>query len=157
MKLIFKRFEELNTKELYRILKARIEVFAVEQDCVYQDCDNKDFYAFHMYYEKNDEIVAYIRILDKGISYDEISIGRVLVNENYRFQGISSKLMNAGIDFIKKVLNENSIRISAQAHLIHFYGQLGFVKVSDEYLEDNIPHIEMLYTDNSNGYKKDDL
>lgn len=148
MKLTFKRFEELNGKEVYKILKARNEVFVVEQNCVYLDSDNKDFNAYHVYYEDNDKVIAYIRILDKGISYKEISIGRVLVDINYRRQGIAGKVMKAGIEFIKKELNENSIRISAQAHLYPFYKQLGFKKVSDEYLEDNIPHIEMLYSNN---------
>ena len=140
-----KRFQELKTEEIYKILKIRNEVFIVEQNCPYLDCDDKDRTAFHLFLEENHEIIAYSRILQKGISYDEISIGRVLVNEIHRGKGLAQKMMKKAIDFIEGDLNEREIRISAQAHLIDFYRECGFEKVSEVYLEDDIPHMEMLY------------
>jgi ElaA protein len=141
-----KYFDELNNSELYKILKVRNEIFVVEQNCVYQDCDGKDQWAYHLYFEENGEIIAYLRILEKGISYDEISIGRVLVKENQRKKSLARKLMLKAIDFIESSLNETSIRISAQQYLVEFYKSLGFSAVSEMYLEDDIPHQEMLYS-----------
>lgn len=140
-----KSFEELKNKELYKILNLRSEVFVVEQECPFNDCDGSDEKCYHLYLEENDEILAYLRIVEKGISYDEISIGRVVVSKDARGRGIARKLMLKGIEFIEKELNENEIRISAQAYLVDFYKSLGFEEVSEVYLEDNIPHLEMLY------------
>ncbi|AKA70932.1 GNAT family N-acetyltransferase [Clostridium scatologenes] len=140
-----KKFKELKVEEIYKILEIRNKVFIVEQQCAYQDCDGKDENAYHLYLQDNDKIIAYLRILKKGVSYDEISIGRVLVNKNYRGKGISREMMLKAINFIELNLNEKEIKIQAQAYLINFYKSLGFKEVSDEYLEDNIPHIDMLY------------
>ncbi|MGL5347978.1 MAG: GNAT family N-acetyltransferase [Peptostreptococcaceae bacterium] len=141
----FKKFNELNIEEVYKILGLRSEVFVVEQDCVYLDCDNKDFKSYHLFLKDNNEIVAYLRILEKGVSYDEVSIGRVLVKKSYRGKGISREMMVKAIDFVEKDLKEDTIKIQAQAYLVDFYGSLGFKAVSKEYLEDNIPHIDMIY------------
>lgn len=140
-----KKFEELKSEEIYKILKIRNEVFIVEQQCAYQDCDDKDKKAYHLYLEEEGEIISYLRILKKGISFDEISIGRVLVNKNYRYKGISREMMLKAIEFIEQSLNEVKIKIQAQSYLVNFYGSLGFKETSNEYLEDNIPHIDMLY------------
>lgn len=140
-----KKFKELKVEEIYKILEIRNKVFIVEQQCAYQDCDGKDENAYHLYLQDNDKIIAYLRILKKGVSYDEISIGRVLVNKNYRGKGISREMMLKAMNFIELNLNEKEIKIQAQAYLINFYKSLGFKEVSDEYLEDNIPHIDMLY------------
>lgn len=140
-----KSFEELKNKELYNILNLRSEVFVVEQECPFNDCDGNDENCYHLYLEENEEILAYLRIVQKGISYDEMSIGRVVVSKGARGRGIARKLMLKGIEFIEKELNENEIRISAQAYLVDFYKSLGFEEVSEVYLEDNIPHVEMLY------------
>ncbi len=140
-----KRFENLKVEELYNILKARNEVFIVEQQCPYEDCDNKDKEAFHLFLEEGKEIIAYLRVLRKGISYDEVSIGRVLVNKKHRGKGISREMMLKAICFIEENLNETEIRIQAQSYLVNFYRSLGFKETSEEYLEDNIPHIDMLY------------
>jgi len=140
-----KKFQDLKIEELYSILKVRNEVFIVEQQCAYKDCDEKDKNAYHLFLEDNDEIYAYLRILNKGVSYDEISIGRVLVAQRHRGKGISREMMARSLDFIENNLHEKDIRISAQSYLINFYRSLGFKEVSEEYLEDNIPHIEMLY------------
>ena len=140
-----KRFEELATTELYEILRVRAEVFVVEQTCIYQDLDEKDKRAYHLYCEENGKVKAYLRILDKGVSYSEISIGRVLTTENNRRKGLAREMMEKAIDFIKKDLGENCIRISGQLYLQAFYESLGFQTVSEVYLEDDIPHVEMLY------------
>ena len=141
-----KNFNELTTDELYKILEVRNEVFIVEQKCAYQDCDNKDKNAYHLFSTENGNIVSYLRILEKGISYKEISIGRVLVANNYRGKSLAKEGMTRAIKFIENHLKETAIRISAQAYLINFYKNLGFKEVSEVYLEDDIPHIEMLYT-----------
>lgn len=140
-----KKFEELKVEEVYKILEKRNEIFIVEQKCAYQDCDSKDKKSYHLYLEDNDEILCYLRILPKNVSYKEISIGRVLVDKNYRGNGIAKKMMLKAINFIEQNLGEKEIKIQAQAYLSNFYKSLGFKEVSKEYLEDSIPHIDMLY------------
>ena len=140
-----KAFNELSTDELYQILRLRNEVFVVEQACVYQDCDNKDLKSMHLFYKDKGTIVAGVRIVPKGISYDEVSIGRVVTNHKYRRDGLGSEMMKKAIAFIEDEWNETVIRISAQEYLLTFYQNLGFEIVSDCYLEDDIPHVEMLY------------
>ncbi len=140
-----KRFEELTITELYEILRVRAEVFVVEQNCVYQDLDMKDKKAQHLFCEENGEIMAYLRILDKGVSYPEISIGRVLVTEMNRRKGLAREMMQRAMNFVKDELGESQIRISAQLYLKRFYESLGFQATSDVYLEDDIEHIEMVY------------
>ncbi|WP_270304841.1 GNAT family N-acetyltransferase [Terrisporobacter petrolearius] len=140
-----KKFNELNIEEIYKILALRNEIFIVEQDCPYLDCDDKDLNSYHLFLRENGEIVSYLRILEKGVSYDEISIGRVAVKKSYRGKGISRKMMQKAIEFIENNLSENTIKIQAQAYLLDFYSSLGFKAVSEEYLEDNIPHIDMIY------------
>jgi len=140
-----KKFNELSLEELYKIIKLRIEVFIIEQNCFYQDCDGKDLNAYHLFLEEDGNIIACLRILNKGVSYDEVSIGRVIVKKDYRGKGIVKEMIRKAINLIEKEMKENAIRISAQAHLENFYGSFGFKKVSDVYLEDGIPHVEMLY------------
>ncbi|MFT5872590.1 MAG: ElaA protein [Clostridium sp.] len=146
MKWEIKEFNHLSGDELYEILKIRSEVFVVEQQCIYEDCDGKDRKSYHLFAIENEEILAYLRILEKGVSYNEISIGRVLTNKEYRAKGLAKQMMLRAIKFIENNLNEKIIRISAQEYLLNFYSSLGFVKVTDVYLEDDIPHVEMLYT-----------
>lgn len=145
-----KTFGELTTAELYEILRIRAEVFVVEQTCVYQDLDLKDKRAYHVFVEENGEIIAYLRVLEKDVSYPEISIGRVLVKETYRGRGLARKLMQRAVSFIEEVLRENEIRISAQKYLLKFYESLGFTMVSEVYQEDGIEHVEMLYSADEN-------
>lgn len=140
-----KKFNELNIEEIYKILALRNEIFIVEQECPYLDCDDKDLNSYHLFLTENGQIVSYLRILEKGVSYDEISIGRVAVKKSYRGKGISRKMMQKAIEFIENNLYENTIKIQAQAYLLDFYSSLGFKPVSEEYLEDNIPHIDMIY------------
>lgn len=148
MNLVIKKFEELDALEVYKILELRSEVFIVEQKCAYQDCDGKDKNSYHLYSQDNGEIVSYLRIIKQGVSYDEISIGRVLVDKNYRGKGLAKIMMHKAIDFIEKDLNVTQIRISAQVYLMNFYKSLGFKEVSNRYFEDGIPHIEMFYENN---------
>ncbi|KZL90421.1 GNAT family N-acetyltransferase [Clostridium magnum] len=140
-----KKFNKLKIEEIYKILALRNKVFIVEQECVYLDCDDKDLNSYHLFSEENGEVVAYLRILEKGVSYDEISIGRVVVKKNHRGKGISREMMLKAIEFIENTLKEDTIKIQAQVYLLDFYSSLGFKAVSEEYLEDNIPHIDMLY------------
>ena len=145
MEFKIKKFNELTIEELYKILRVRNEVFVVEQACIYQDCDNKDYNSYHLYLEEGNEVVGYLRIVNKGISYDEISIGRVLVKGTHRNKGLSRRMMLEGIKFIEENLNSTEIRLSGQVYIKGFYESLGFKQVSEEYLEDDIPHVEMLY------------
>lgn len=141
-----KSFEKLTTSELYAILQLRAEVFVVEQDCPYQDVDGKDMNSYHVCGWKDDKLVAYARIVKPGISYSEISIGRVVVSELVRGTGTGILLMQETMRFIKENLTDQPIRISAQTHLSKFYNDLGFISTGKNYLEDNIPHTEMLFT-----------
>ena len=145
MKWELKRFGELTTVELYEILKLRAEVFVVEQNCAYQDLDDKDQCAYHLFLRDDDEIAAVLRILPEYVSYEEMAIGRVIVKKAYRGRGISREMMKKAMDFIIMDLGKNKIRMSGQAYLTDFYQSLGFKKVSEEYLEDGIEHFEFLF------------
>ena len=139
-----KRFNELSTHELYVILQLRSEVFVVEQDCVYQDLDNKDQNAYHVLGVLDNEIVAYARIFKPGDYFLESSIGRIVVKKEFRKFQYGYKLVENSIQFIENNLQQNTILISAQSYLTKFYNSLGFTQVGEEYLEDGIPHIKML-------------
>ena len=141
---IIKKFDELTPAELYAIIQLRNEVFVVEQNCVYQDADNKDQKCFHFMGWGGATLVAYTRIIPQGISYTEASIGRVVSSPKYRGTGAGRELMQRSIDNTFKLFNCSSIKIGAQLYLKKFYETLGFVQSSDQYLEDNIPHIEMI-------------
>jgi ElaA protein len=144
MEFQVKKFNELTIDELYTILQLRSEVFVVEQDCVYQDLDFKDQQALHILGIKNDTIIAYTRIFKPGDYFKEASIGRVVVKDTERKYGLGYDLMNATIKAVQKEFNTVKITISAQVYLTKFYNTLGFKKVGEEYLEDGIPHIEMI-------------
>lgn len=145
MEFTIKCFEELTAAELYEIIKERINVFIVEQNCAYHDCDGKDYQARHLQAKERSRLAGYLRILPPGVSYAEASIGRVLVAQDFRRRGLGRTLMNLAIEYILTEMKEKQIRISGQAYLEKFYTSLGFQRVSDVYLEDGIPHIEMLY------------
>lgn len=139
----FKKFDELTVAELYTILQLRIEVFAVEQNCVYQDADGKDQSAYHLCGWDNDSLAAYCRILPAGISYHHPSIGRVVTAKAYRRGGYGKQLMQVAIAKTIKQFNDPIIILSAQLYLKKFYESLGFVQTSEQYMEDGIPHIKM--------------
>jgi ElaA protein len=144
MELFVKNFNELTLDELYDILKLRINVFVVEQECPYPECDDFDKIAAHLFIVDNNKIVAYTRVLAPDSRYKEPSIGRVIVNSEKRGSGFGYKIMNESIDYIKKEFQSDNIKIQAQAYLEKFYSSLGFKKISEEYLEDDIPHIDMM-------------
>ena len=141
----YKAFDDLTAKELYKIIQLRNEVFVIEQDCIYQDCDGKDLVCGHLWATVDGEVAAYSRIVPKGFSYEnEPSIGRVISNQKFRRFGFGKQLMKNSIQVIENQFKTSAILISAQAYLKEFYSSFGFEQVSDEYLEDDIPHIEML-------------
>ena len=134
-----KIFEQLSTCELYEILKARVNVFVVEQNCPYPELDDIDYKSLHVWAEKDDAIVAYLRayIKDEGT----VRMGRVLTT--VRGKGYGAKLLKKGIEEIKKYFSPQKIYIEAQSYAIGFYKREGFVVCSDEFLEDGIPHVQM--------------
>lgn len=144
---VIKPFNELSTDELYKILQLRMEVFVVEQNCPYLDCDNKDYSAHHLLFFEEDLLVAYCRVLPEGISYTGYSsIGRVVTKESHRGKNLGRDLMKEAIMWTKKRYHY-PIKISAQSYLERFYCDLGFVVVTEEYLEDDIPHKGMVLKD----------
>ena len=145
MKISFKikRFNELSTSELYSLLQLRSEVFVVEQNCVYQDVDGKDNKAIHVLGYLDNELASYSRIFDKGIYFEEASIGRVVVSPKHRDKKLGHDLMQVSIAAVNEHFKEHNITISAQEYLKKFYESHGFVQTSEMYLEDDIPHIQM--------------
>jgi ElaA protein len=143
IKWVTKKFDALSVVELYQILRLRSEIFVVEQNCVYQDLDNKDQKALHLFGEYDGKIIAYSRLFKAGDYFDCSSIGRVVVDENYRDKNFGHELIAQGIAGIKKYYCEENITISAQLYLKKFYESHGFIQTSEMYLEDDIPHIEM--------------
>ena len=139
-----KSFNLLSVEELYKILQLRSDVFVVEQNCVYQDMDGKDRYATHVLGYKNGSLVAYTRIFKPKAYFEEASIGRVLVKKEYRAFKYGYDIMNASIAAIAQRYGTTTIKISAQAYLQQFYTNLGFKKMGEPYLEDDIPHIAMI-------------
>lgn len=144
MEYFVKNFSELTTTELYKILQLRSEVFVVEQDCVYQDLDFKDQKSLHILGVKDNSIVAYTRIFKPGDYFDNASIGRVVVASLERKNNYGHDVMKASIQVIKDYFKVDKITISAQVYLKKFYESHQFKQVGVSYLEDGIPHIEML-------------
>ena len=143
--IITKTFYELDTEDLYQILRLRSEVFVVEQDCVYQDIDNKDQNAIHLYLKEHDEIVAYTRIFKAGHYYENPCIGRVVVLKKNRGNDLGKKIMIDSMEYIKQNIKGKKIELSAQKYLDKFYKDLGFYKIGEDYLEDGIPHQRMIF------------
>ena len=141
---VYKHFDQLTTTELYAILQLRSEVFVVEQNCVYQDVDGKDLKSTHLMAWHNDNLVAYTRLVPAGVSFEEVSIGRVITSPFYRGLGIGITLLEKSIEQILATYQTNKIRIGAQLYLKKFYEGFGFIAEGDEFLEDGIPHIEMV-------------
>lgn len=144
LKIVTKTFSELTTEELYQLLQLRSEVFVVEQDCVYQDIDDKDQVALHVLGYDGPSLVAYTRIFKPGDYFKEASIGRVVVKQKVRNKAFGYEIMKASIQAVSTNYNTDNIRISAQVYLTRFYKNLGFKEVGEKYLEDGIPHINML-------------
>ena len=144
MKWTVKKFGELTPVEVYDILRARCDVFIVEQNCPYSDPDGLDLLSTHMFAERDGEIAAYCRITPKGTRFPETSIGRLITTKKFRSAGLGREIMERAIDIITRDMRETDIRISGQAYLRAFYESLGFAVTSELYPEDGIPHYEML-------------
>ncbi|MFZ2305207.1 MAG: GNAT family N-acetyltransferase [Streptococcus suis] len=141
-----KAFDQLSLQELYTMLTLRTNVFVVEQACPYPEVDGKDPNCLHLLGTINGELVAYLRILPAGLRYDEVSIGRVVIKPSHRGKGLGRLMMEQAIHCITNEWKESQIKIGAQAYLEKFYQSLGFEPVSEVYLEDDIPHLDMLYS-----------
>jgi len=142
----FKSFQELTLNEFHDLVALRIKVFVIEQNCPYQDLDGKDKVSIHVLgLDENGTIQATARILPVGVSYPEIAIGRVVVAADFREKQEGHRLMKACMDFIKLTHGDVTVKLSAQKHLEKFYNTHQFLSTGKEYLEDGIPHVEMLY------------
>ena len=139
-----KPFTELEKEELYEILKLRVDVFVVEQECPYPELDGKDERAYHLIGREGEQIIAYSRLFLPGDYFEEAAIGRVIVKEDYRNKDIGTEMLKRSIKFLREEKDVKNIKLSAQNHLRSFYGKHGFKPVSEVYLEDGIPHIDML-------------
>lgn len=142
MELVVKKFKELTIDELYEILRVRVNVFVVEQKCPYEEIDNKDKSEYHVFLKENGEIVAYLRVIKQGVSFEEASIGRVLTTK--RKKGYANIILKEGIKIAKEKFKADKIKIEAQTYAKKLYEKFGFKQISDEFLEDGIPHIKML-------------
>jgi ElaA protein len=141
-------FGELTTVELYAILRLRSEVFVVEQNCVFLDMDNKDFFCDHLMGWKENKLLGYSRIVPPGISYEESSIGRIVSSPAARGLGIGRELLQQSIQTLYRIHGKRDIKIGAQYYLKEFYESFGFVQTGEIYPEDGINHIEMLLSIN---------
>ena len=141
-----KHFKALNTTELYQILQLRNEVFIVEQNCAFQDLDDKDFKCYHLlgFDTDSQKVLAYTRLVPAGISYEQPSIGRVVTSPSARNEGIGRDLMHKSIELLKELYGGDSIKIGAQLYLKKFYESFDFQQVEEVYLEDGIEHILMI-------------
>jgi ElaA protein len=144
MEWMKKTFQELTKEELYTILQIRVEVFVVEQECAYLEVDGRDHNSLHLWSEIEGEMAAYCRIVPPDQNEDHYSIGRVLIAKPHRRQGIARDMINVAMDIMVQEIGAKTIALHGQEHLRHFYASFGFKEVSDVYLEDGIPHVDML-------------
>jgi ElaA protein len=138
------RFGELSAEQLYAVLAARVAIFVVEQNCPYQDLDGLDQEAEHLIAWSGNELAGYLRVLAPGTRFADPSIGRIITTKAFRGSGLGRELVAKGIERARSTYPGRALRISAQQYLEKFYGGFGFATVSEPYLEDNIPHVEML-------------
>jgi len=136
--------DDLTVRQLYKLLAARSEVFVIEQNCVYQDMDGLDLDAVHLIGWSGTEVGACLRLLAPGAKYPEASIGRVVTTKRVRGTGIGREMLALAVRRLDDDFPTHATRIGAQAHLQKFYGDFGFRTVSAEYVEDGIPHVDML-------------
>jgi ElaA protein len=141
---LLKKFEELTPYQVYAILQLRNEVFVVEQNCVFQDADDKDQASYHLMGFANNKLVAYTRLVPPGKIYEQASIGRVVTSPSVRRSGAGKELMEQSVIAVYTLFGRQPIKIGAQLYLKEFYGLFGFEQVSDIYLEDGIKHIYMI-------------
>lgn len=143
MELSVKKFSELTASELYEILRAREAVFIVEQNRICHEIDGADELAYHVTCRENGKLVGYLRVLDKGLKLDEVSIGRVLTLE--RGKGFGIALVREGIKVACTVLGAKKVKVEAQCHAVPFYEKAGFYPVGEEFMEEGTPHRLMIY------------
>lgn len=139
-----KPFERLTVEELYDILRLRVEVFVVEQECAYQEVDGKDPGSWQVMVYDDEGLAAGVRVLRQGVSFDEASIGRVVTRRSARGRGHGAVAMREGLRIARERFGADAVRIEAQCHAIGFYERFGFRVDSDEFLEDGIPHVQMI-------------
>ena len=141
-----KHFDKLSVAELHAILALRCNVFIIEQNCPYLDPDHKDAHSYHVMGWAGNDLVAVARIVEPGISYAEVSIGRVATSSAVRGTGAGKMLMTKTMEYIENIFGKVPVRISAQSYLQKYYESYGFVRSEKaEYLEDDIPHLDMIY------------
>ncbi|GIM28908.1 acetyltransferase [Clostridium polyendosporum] len=143
MQWILKHYNELTVDEFYEIAKSRFEVFTEEQKVYEQDFDDRDKDCYHLFLWDKERVVAYCRIIKKGVAYEEVSIGRVLVVNDYRRRGLAEDMIKRAIEFVGKEMKEKAITLSAQQYIVPLYRSVGFEKVSEVYMEAGIPHVKM--------------
>lgn len=141
---VCKKFDELTLQELYAILQLRIEVFIVEQNCPFQDADNKDMDCYHFMCWNHPVLSAYARLVPAGVAFNEISIGRVVTSPKARQKGLGKELLQKSVSNCYQTFGKQPIRIGAQLYLKKFYESIGFQQDGAVYLEDGIKHIEMI-------------
>lgn len=142
MEVIVKKFSELSTDELYSILELRVAVFVVEQECHYLEVDGLDREAVHVWLEEDGRILAYLRVMDRGVESEYVSIGRLLAAR--RREGLGSRVLSEGIRVAKEYFGADKIYLEAQVYARGLYEKQGFRAVSEEFLLDGIPHVKML-------------
>ncbi|BAM46450.1 GNAT family N-acetyltransferase [Amphibacillus xylanus] len=140
-----KKFNQLELEDLYQILKNRVDIFVVEQKCAYPEIDGIDPDCYHLFKKDGNEIVAYARLVPNGVLYNYPAIGRIIVNQNYRKSGYGRELIKQAIKIITEDWQEPEIKLHGQTYLREFYQSFGFKEISEPYLEDGIPHVDMLY------------
>lgn len=140
----WKKWDDLTTLELYQIIQAREAVFVVEQKLSYVDCDDYDQKAWHLMGYENNKLIAYMRAFPPGAKYQEAAFGRVLTTKDGRGKGAGKELTKMGLQKIRETFGEHPVKISAQAYLEKFYSDFGFKRVSEDYLEEGIPHLTMI-------------
>ena len=141
MELIVKEFKELTITELYEILKARAEIFIIEQQINYQDMDDIDYHSIHFFFQENNKVIAYLRAFYIDSDKKIVKIGRVLTLSHGN--GVGSKLLRESISIIRDKMKCENIYIHAQKHAVKFYEKFGFVTTSDEFLEEGVVHVSM--------------
>lgn len=141
MNVTVKTFDELTTTELYEILKARAEIFIMEQNINYQDMDDIDYRSLHCFIKEGDKVIAYLRAFYKSKDKSVVKIGRVLTLEHGK--GVGRVLLEESIKAVKEKMHCNKIYIEAQKHAVGFYEKFGFVTTSGEFLEEGIVHVAM--------------
>lgn len=146
MEIAIKHYQELTKDEFHDLIQLRIGVFVIEQNCPYQEVDGLDKDAYHLIVTDKDKMVGTLRMLKPGVVYPELAIGRVMSHEDYRDRKMGHLMMEKAMVFIKEELKLSTVRLSAQSHLTSFYEKYGFNSTGKEYLEDGIPHTEMLFS-----------